>query len=162
MSCWSGTAKNSVEHSSASSFETLHQCAFAAEAMTLGDVAECAARHTLWAEDTSEYTMNGFYLGAVSALRKQRSHHSAQVCPKDSPQMIQVSAALIATLNAETGLPKRIHGQSLDRSQSRGVQDNTDELDWTLEGQDERIRADVRRTSNAENEVEGELVHGDG
>ena len=78
----------------------------------------------------------------------------------DSPQMIQVSAALIATLNAETGLPKRIHGQPLDQSQSRGVQDNTDELDRTLEGQDERRRADVRRTSNAENEVVGELVCG--
>ena len=118
--------------------------------MTLGDVAECAASHTVWAEDTSDYTMNRFYLGAVSALRKQRSHHSAQVCPMDSPQMTQVSAALIATLNAETGLPKRIHGQPLDRSQSRGAQDNTDELDRTLEGQEERRRADVRRTWNAE------------
>ena len=28
------------------SFETLDQCAFAAEAMALGDVAECAASHT--------------------------------------------------------------------------------------------------------------------
>ena len=72
----------------------------------------------------------------------------------DGPQMIQVSAALIATLNAETGLPKRTHGQPLDRSQSRGAQDNTDELDRTLEGQDERRRADVRRTSNAEKEHE--------
>ena len=34
------------------SFETLDQCAFAAEAMALGDVAECAASHTAWAEDT--------------------------------------------------------------------------------------------------------------
>ena len=109
----------------------------------------------------SHSVMNGFYLGAVSALRKQRSHRSAQVCPMDSPQMIQVSAAQIATLNAETCLPKRIHGQPLDRSQSRGAQDNTDELDRILEGQDERQRADVRRTSNAENEVVGELVRGD-
>ena len=30
------------------------------------------------------------------------------------------------------------------------------------EDQDERRRADERRASNAENEVEGELVHGDG
>ena len=75
--------------------------------------------------------------------------------------MIQVSAALTATLNADTSLPKRIHGQPLDRSQSRFAQDNTDELDRTLEGQDERRRADVRRTSNAEDEVVGGLVRGD-
>ena len=41
------------------------------------------------------------------------------------------------------------------------AQDDTDELDRTLEDQDERRRADERRTSNAENEVEGELVRGD-
>ena len=52
-------------------FEILDQCAFAPEAMALGDVAECAASHTAWAEDTSDSTTNGFYLGAVSALRKQ-------------------------------------------------------------------------------------------
>jgi len=209
------------------SFETLDQCAFAAEAMALGDVAECAASHTAWAEDTSDSTTNGFYLGAVSALRKRRCHHSAQACPMESPQTIQVSAALIATLSAETGLPKvcvrdhvmeRVHacrassmqhihlqpralktslfryakkrfdfqgrlGQPLDRSQSRGAQDggllvtnssptelaskvvaqdDTDELDRTWEDQDERRWADERRTSNAENEVEGELVRGDG
>ena len=71
----------------------------------------------------------------------------------------------------------------MDRSQSRGAQDggllvtnssptelaskvvaqdDTDELDRTWEDQDERRRADERRTSNAENEVEGELVRGDG
>ena len=105
------------------SFETLDQCAFAAEAMALGDVAECAASHTVWAEDTSDSTTNGFYLGVVSALRKQRCHHSAQACPMESPQMIQVSAALIATLSAETGLLKGRLGQPLDRSQSRGAQD---------------------------------------
>ena len=130
--------------------------------MALGEVAECAASHTAWAEDTSDYTTNGFYLGAVSVLRKQRSHHSAQVCPMDSPQMIQVSAALIATLNAETSSPKRTHGQPLDRSQSRVAQNDIDELDRTLEDQDERRWADERRTSNAENEIEGELVRGDG
>ena len=43
------------------------------------------------------------------------------------------------------------------------AQDDTDELDRMLgEDQDERRTADERRTSNAENEVEGELVHGDG
>ena len=72
--------------------------------------------------------------------------------------------------------------QPLDRSQSRGAQDgillitnsiptelaskavaqdDTDELDRTWKDQDERIRADERRTSNAENEVEGELVRRD-
>ena len=97
------------------------------------------------------HTTNGFYLGAVSALRKQRCHHSAQV-----------SAALNAILSAETGLLKGRLGQPLDRSQSRGAQDDTDELDRTWEDQDERRWADERRTSNAENEVEGELVRGDG
>uniref|UniRef100_A0A7S1FC19 Uncharacterized protein n=1 Tax=Noctiluca scintillans TaxID=2966 RepID=A0A7S1FC19_NOCSC len=74
-------------------------------------------------------------------------------------------------------------GQPLDRSQSRGAQDggllatnsgptelaskvvtqdDTDELDRTWEDQDERRWADERRTSNAENEVEGEFVRGDG
>ena len=53
------------------SFETLDQCAFAAEDMALGDVAECAASHTVWAKDTSDSITNGFYLGAVSALRKR-------------------------------------------------------------------------------------------
>ena len=42
------------------------------------------------------------------------------------------------------------------------AQDDTDELDRMCEDQDERRRANERRTSNAENEVEGELVHGDG
>ena len=147
--------------------------------MALGDVAECAASHTAWAEDTSDSTTNGFYLGAVPALRKQRCHHSAQACPMESPQMIQVSAALIATLSADTGLLKGRLGQPLDRSQSRGAQDgdllvtnssptelaskavaqdDTDELDHTLEDQD----ADERRTSNAESEVEGEFVRRDG
>ena len=79
--------------------------------------------------------------------------------------------------------PREDLGQSLDRSQSRGAQDggllvtnssptelaskvvaqgDTDELDRTWKDQDERIRADERRTSNAENEVESELVNGDG
>ena len=130
LSCWSRTAKNSAEAlqrlyltSFGESFETLDQCAFAAEAMTLGEVAECAARHTSWAEDTSDSTTNEFYLGAVSALRKQRCHHSAQARPMESSQMIQVSAALIATLSAETRLLKGRLGQPLDRSQSRGAQD---------------------------------------
>ena len=167
LSCWSRTAKNSVEHSSVSTapffgenFETLDQSALAAGAMILGNVAERAASHTVWAEDTSDYTMHGFYLGAVSALRKQRSHHSAQVCPMDSPQMIQVS-----NRDSECGdgaCPKEYTDSPWIGSQSRGVQDNTDELDRTLEGQDERRRADERRTSNVENEVEGELVRGDG
>ena len=162
------------------SFETLHQCAFAAKA--LGDVAGCVASHTAWAENTSDSTTNGFYLGDVSTLRKQRCHHSAQACPMESLQMIQVSAALIAILSTETGLLKGRLGQPLDRSQSRGAQDgnllvtnssptelaskvvaqdDTDELDRTLEDQDERRRVVERRTSNAENEVESELVNGD-
>ena len=61
-------------------------------------------------------------------------------------QMIQVSAALIATLCAETGLLKGRLGQPLDRSQSRGAQDDSDELDRTLEDQDERRRVDERST----------------
>ena len=92
-------------------------------------------------------------------------------------------AALIATLSAETGLLKGRLGQPLHRSQCRGAQDggllvtdysptelaskvvaqgDTDELDRTLEDQDERRRANERRKSNAENEVEGEFVPGDG
>ena len=165
------------------SFETLDQCAFAAKVMALGDVAECAASHTVWTKDTSDSITNGFYLGAVSTLRKRRCDHSAQVCPMESPQVIRISAALIATLSAETSLPKGRLGQSLDRFQSRGAQDggllvtnsgptelaskvvaqdDTDELDRMCEVRDARRRADERRTSNAENEVEGELVHGDG
>ena len=160
------------------SFETLDQCAFAAEVMALGDVAECAASHTVWAEDTSDSVTNGFYLGAVSALRKRRCDHSAHgVSHGESVD------ALIATLSTETSLPKGRIEQPLDGSQSRGAQDgillttnssptdlaseavaqnDTDELDRMLEDQDERRRADERRTSNAENEVEFELVHGDG
>ena len=82
--------------------------------MALGDVAECIASHTAWAEDTSDYAMNEFYLGAFSALRKRRCDHSTQACPMESPQMIRT-------------------------------------LQW----------ADERRTSNAENELEGELMRGD-
>ena len=41
------------------------------------------------------------------------------------------------------------------------AQDDTDELDRMCKDQDERRRADERRTSNAENEVEGELVRRD-
>ena len=151
--------------------------------MALGKVAECAASHTTWADDTFDYSTNGFYLGAVSTLRKQRCLHSAQACPMESSQMIQVSAALIATLSTESRLLKGRLGQPLDRSQSSGAQhggllvinssptelasravarDDTDELDRTLEDQDERRWADERRASNAENEIEGELVHGDG
>ena len=164
------------------SFETLDQCAFAAEVMALGDVAECAASHTVWAEDTSDSTTNEFYLGAVSALRERRCDNSAQACPMESPQMIRISAALIATLSTETSLPKGRLGQPLDRSQSRGAQDGIllitnssptelasraaaqngiNELNRTLEDQDERRRTDERRTSTAENEVEGELMRGD-
>ena len=90
--------------------------------------------------------------------------------------MIQVPAALIVTLSAETGLPRRRIKQPLDRSQSRGAQDgnllvtnfsatelasnaiardDTEELDCTWKDQDERRRADERRASNAENEIEG-------
>ena len=60
------------------SFETLDRCAFATKVMALGEVAECTASHTVWAEDTSDSTTNEFYLGAVSTLRKQRCHHSAR------------------------------------------------------------------------------------
>ena len=88
-------------------------------------------------------------------------------------------AAMIVTLSAETSLPKGRFGQPLDRSQNRGAQDggllvanssptelaskvvaqdDSDELDRMCKDQDERRRADERRTSNAENEVEGELV----
>ena len=90
--------------------------------------------------------------------------------------------AMIATLSKETSLPKGRIEQPLDRSQSRGAQDgillitnssptelaskavawnDIDELDRMLEDQDERRRADERRTPNVENEVEGELVRGD-
>ena len=90
--------------------------------------------------------------------------------------MIRISAALIATLSTETSLPKGRIEQPLDRSQSRGGQDggllitnssptelasravaqnDIDELDRMLEDQDERRRADERRTSYADNEVEG-------
>ena len=41
------------------------------------------------------------------------------------------------------------------------AQDDTDKLNRTSEDQNERRRVDERRTSNAENEVDGELVHGD-
>ena len=157
------------------SFETLDRCAFAAKALTLGEVAECAASHTARAEDTSDSITNGFYLCAVPTLREQRCHHSAQACPIESSHMIQVSAALISTLSAETGLSKGRIEQPLDRSQSRGAQDgillvtnssptelaskavaqnDIDELNRTLEDQDERRWAVERRTSNAENEIE--------
>ena len=90
--------------------------------------------------------------------------------------MIRISAALIATLSTETSLPKGRIEQPLDRSQSRGAQDDillvtnssptelaskvvaqddTDELDRMCEDQDELRRANERRTTNAENEVEG-------
>ena len=96
--------------------------------------------------------------------------------------MIQVSAALIATPSADTRSLKGRLGQPLDRSQSRGAQvgvllvtnssltelasklvalDDIDELNRTLEYQDEQRRVDERRASNAENEVEGELMRGD-
>ena len=164
------------------SFETLDQCAFAVEVMALGNLAECAASHTAWAEDTSDSSTNEFYLGAVSTLRKQRCLHSAHACPMESPQTNQVSAVLIATLSAETCLSKGRTEQPLDRSQSRGAQDGillitnsiptelaskavaqdfTDELDRMRENQDEQKWVDERRTSNAENEVEGELVRRD-
>ena len=73
-------------------------------------------------------------------------------------------------------------GQPLDRSQSSGAKhygwlvtnssptelaskaiahDDTDELDCTWTDQDERRRADERRASNEQNEVEGELLRGD-
>ena len=91
-------------------------------------------------------------------------------------------AAMIVTLSAETSSPKGRFGQPLDRSRSSDAQhdgllvinssptelaskavaqDDTDELDRSLEDQDERRWADERRTSNAENEVEGELMRGD-
>ena len=91
-------------------------------------------------------------------------------------------SALIATLSTETGLLKGRLGQPLDRSQSSGAQhdgllvinssptelarkavaqNDIDELDRTLEDQGERRWADERRTLNAENEIEGELVRGD-
>ena len=163
-------------------FEARDQCAFAAEAMALGDVAECTASHTVWAEDTSDSFTNEFYLGVVSTLRKQRYLHSAQACPMESPQTNQVSAVLIATLSVETCLSKGRIEQPLDRSQSRGAQDgillvtnsnptelvskavaqdDTDELDRMREGQDEQRWVDEGRTSHAENEIEGELVRGD-
>ena len=66
--------------------------------MALEDLAECAASHTTWAEDTSDSSTNEFYLGVVSTLRKQRCLHSAQACSMESPQTNQVSAVLIATL----------------------------------------------------------------
>ena len=41
------------------------------------------------------------------------------------------------------------------------AKDDIDELDRTLEDQDEQRRVDERRASNAKNEVEGELARGD-
>ena len=165
------------------SFETLDQCAFAVEVMALGDLAECAASHTAWAEDTSDSATNEFYLGVVSTLRKQRCLHSAQACPMESPQTNQVSAVLIATLSAETCLSKGRIEQPLGRSQSRGAQDGIllitnsipTELASKAVAQDEAGELDRTcvkiRTSkdgrmneerrNAENEVEGELVRSD-
>ena len=79
-------------------------------------------------------------------------------------------------------MPKGRLRQPLDRSQSRGAQhdgliviissptelaskvvaqDDIGDLDRTCEDQDERIWVDEQRTSNAENEVEGELMRGD-
>ena len=164
------------------SFEALERCAFAAKAMALGEVAECTASHAVRAKGTSDSTTNEFCLGAVSTLRKQRCHHSAQACPMESPQMIRISAALIATLSTETSLPKGRIEQPLDRSHSRGAQDgillvtnscptelaskvvaqdDTDELDRMCKDQDEQRWVDERRTPKAENEVEGELVRRD-
>ena len=51
------------------SFETLDRCALASKAMALREVAECAASHIPWAEDTTDSTMSEFYLGAVSTLK---------------------------------------------------------------------------------------------
>ena len=130
-----------------------------------GDLAECAASHTAWAEGASDSSSNEFYLGVVSTLRKQRCLHSAQACPMESPQTNQVSAVLIATLSAETCLSKGRIEQPLDRSQSRGAQDgillitnsiptelaskavaqdDTDELDRMRENQDEQRWVDER------------------
>ena len=142
--------------------------------MALGDVGECAlAQYGLKTRPIP--SRNGFYLGAVSALRKRPLR--AGVSHGESADV------LIATLSTETSLPKGRIEQPLDRSQSRGAQDvillitnssptelaskgvaqnDIDELDRMLEDQDERRRVDERRTSNAENEVEFELVHGDG
>ena len=101
----------------------------------------------------------------------------------ESPQMIH-SDLCSSDRDSECGdeLAQGRHGQPLDRSQSSDAQhdgllvinssptelaskadaqDDTDELDRTLEDQDERRCADERRTSNAENEVEGELVSRD-
>ena len=111
----------------------------------------------------------------------QRQYHTS--CGESFETLDQCAfAAMIATLSAETSLPKGRFGQPLDRSQSRGAQDggllvtnssptelaskvvaqdDTDELDRMCEDQDEQIRADKRRTSNAENKVEGELVRRD-
>ena len=104
------------------SFDTLDQCAFAAEVMALGDVAECAVSHTVWAKDTSDSIMNGFYLGAVLALRKQRCHHSAS--------------------NAEN----EVEGELVSRG-GRGenrLEANTNEEDfWTLAEEHEDIHDDV-------------------
>ena len=91
-------------------------------------------------------------------------------------------AALTGTLSAETCLSKGRIEQPLDRSQSRGAQDgnllvtnssptelaskavaqdDTRQLDRMRENQDEQRWVDERRTSNAVNEVEGELVRRD-
>ena len=55
-----------------------------------------------------------------------------------------------------------VTNSSLTEIASKAVaQDDTDQFDCTWEEQDERRRVDERRTSNAENEVECELVRGD-
>ena len=55
-----------------------------------------------------------------------------------------------------------VTNSSLTELASKAVaQDDTDDLDRTLEDQDERRWADERRTLNVENEVEGKLLRGD-
>ena len=50
---------------------------------------------------------------------------------------------------------------STELASKADAQDDIDELDRTLEDQDERRWADERRTLNAENKVESELVNED-
>ena len=80
--------------------------------------------------------------------------------------------AMIATLSAETRLPKGRFGQPLDRSQSRGAQDggllvpNSSPTEFASKAVAQGDTDELDRTWNkggwyAENEVESELVNGD-
>ena len=64
-------------------------------------------------------------------------------------------------LKAEDGVLLVTNSSPTELASKVVAQDDTDELNRRLKDQDERRRADERRTSNSDNEIEGELVRGD-